>query len=482
MRQSKWFFKTLAPAQTALAEVTGREEDDDDDAVLCTHSLHSMRIWSLEYRPYVDSVSGNVIKGKRGYAVCTAAKLYQEICDTRESDRNWYEVVYGACHLYADYDLPLPSKHSALAAHAEFTRCLQHVLKGKVTSFSEHRLTGTTARKDSMHVRWEMRDAEDHVVVFRSPTECRRVVSAALRYSIETGGSSGQNLGIDHPLFRPAKSSAKPEKDVVTCILDMGVYNPNRNFRLAGNVKPQINAADCAGWLVPFGTPADAVRHMVPVDVFSQNLICFVPSGAHFIDTSDIPDLLDNVRRVLDGTAPDSDATRYLSAAAAAFASSSSSSASISSFFPAAPGPAVSGANPAVAARDPRAAAPSTQRQLETQALAIVRSVLAAADYKVTMRSSGFFVVRMVTTMCAIKGDHHKSNYDTSCYVHLGYPRPRLYLHCFKDACKAKLEARTVCNEVLLSGDTVDELLAEYTRLCDAMLSGAVVANNRDFF
>ena len=457
-------FKKLNPAQEALTSML----DLNGFNKKMTCSTTTPRIWSWEYQPYLDPKSQEEVSGKRGYAVCSIDEIYKHLSTLKPEDRNWYEMIYGSCFMYGDYDLSLPSNKNVRDAHAEFTRCLKHVLKDQVSEFREHVLTANTKRKESMHVKWEFLDQNGCVSVITNPDECRKIVSAALKHSIETCVNLETN-----PLFKTEVD--EDGKKVTTSIFDMGVFNNRRNFRLHGNVKPRLHKNRCDGWLVRFDQASIDQKVFPSKEEFLRDLICLVPASCNYIDTSTMPDLLDYIRRVLEGAGPEVDITRYLQNTDSGNNDNNNNNNNNN--------------NAVVTVKTPivRLPASVSQFSLEKHATNIVKLALAftnPSDFTITQRSSGFFILRMVNHYCVIKGAAHGTNYDTRCHVHLSYPRPNLYINCFSDKCIAKMAIGSVNNQISLDETNADmaSLLEVYKKACEDMLHNSTIKNNMDFF
>lgn len=370
------------------------------------------RIWSGEYAPF-DGDNGKRIEGIRFYLIGSTAQMYGHVCDQHNPEqRNFYEVIYGRCHFYADYDLKTPSTTSVAAAHAAFSKALRKLLDPAVVAdIIEHVLVAhVPGRKESMHVRWEFRSPAGALVVLSCPEDGRRLSSCAIAETL-TMGTDGRPDYASSPLFFTDPETGRP-----ACVLDYGVYNKNRNFRLAGNVKPK-DPGQCRGWLVPaaqnaFGNGAD--RAMPSRRVFYENLVCYIPPDEilpiETLDVSEFPDILDEMRTDILGKHHHVKQVRE--------------------------GAGGAGGEIKRIKRDDATLELKTasQRRIE-DTIENMLSAKAGEDVRIVDRRGGVLTMRIDGCECPIKGVPHSDANNGYYIVRMGYPMPRAYRRCWKTKC-----------------------------------------------
>jgi len=368
------------------------------------------RIWGGEYAPFTGD-RGVEISGIRYYLVGSTEAMYAHIASQRSAERrNFYEVITaGLCHFYADYDLKTPSTTSVAAAHAAFSASLRAMLDpAVVASISENILVGhIPGRKESMHVRWEFRSPTGEIVALSTPEDGRRIASCAILHSVPYN-ADGELDYLASPLFY-----ADPETGRPVCVLDIGVYNNNRNFRLAGNVKPKA-PGECRGWLVPAeqnaaGGGADTV--MPSREVFYKNLVCYFPpeerQSVKVLDVSEFPDGMDNIRKDMLGKNKPASGPRPAKGGEDALIPRSSASKSVAIEF---------------------------HRRIEE----IMENILAAKakeDVSTVDRRGGVMTMRIDGCYCSIKGADHEDARNGYYIARMGYPMMRAYRRCWKTKC-----------------------------------------------
>lgn len=399
-----------------------------DAALSKMKSVSSLtRVWSTELPPYMKD--GKEKKGSRFFWIATPEEAYLHIISHNADIRFQYELIRGPCHMYADYDLPLSELYNVESAHAEFNRVMSLVLLEKVSVIKENVLVAhIPGKKESMHVRWELLDEDGFTLMFESPEDCRRVVSAALRLSLS------EHPFEKNPLFYPGASPG-----LFHCILDWLVYNTNRNFRLAGCLKARVRGSHTLGRLVDSHTPT-----ITPTKaVFMDNLVCLDSKKTKFIDVSDLPD--------------DLDAIRY-------------ESGSVST---APPRFSTSGGLKTVHKR-PHAVAPSVSssfsyslKPLEKWILQQLHRINPADNLSVSCRGEGTWFIRTSSLYCPMKEAVHKDS-DNGCFIiHLSYPLPTGVHRCFKTKCMDKSLFR---KWPAIELKPTESEMAEYKKLCEALL------------
>ena len=242
------------------------------------------RVWSHENPEFVDK-NGKMRTGTRKYYTGTPDEVHAHLCRLAPDDRSEYEIIIGACHLYIDYDLPVDRGRTVADAHREFSAALVRVLAARVHTTDYHVLLAhIPGRKESMHVRCEFAAPDGTILLFRTPEDCQRVVVAAIRDSLASTPFE------TNPLFYPETIDGAV---VHKCILDWGVYNSRRNFRMVGCVKPPKAGGAARGRLVDSADNLAVPAAPPSRASFLRNLICPPASHAHtFLDVSAFPDEL----------------------------------------------------------------------------------------------------------------------------------------------------------------------------------------------
>lgn len=420
------------------------------------------RVWSGEYTPFESKETGKTIQGIRFYLVGTTSQMYDRVCSISDPEkRNFYEVIAGRCHFYADYDLKTPSPKSVAAAHAAFSASLRAILDPNVVaSVTEHILVGhIPGRKESMHVRWEFRDPGGALVMLSCPEDGRRLSSCAISRILPRHPDTGEIDYAASPLFYIDESTGRP-----ACVLDYGVYNKNRNFRLAGNVKPKL-PGKCRGWLVPAAQNAagpDVEVVMPPRSVFYENLVCYVPGedepSVRILDVAEFPDGLDDIRADVLGK------HSHLSCGAGAHAHKRSA-------------PDQDGAGRKRFARDnsvgDEAGDNSEMLACQRRVEGIIENMLSAhagEDVRTVKRSGGVFTMRIDGRGCPIKGGDHEDSNNGYFIVRMGYPMPRAYRRCWKTKCEAIQLSRPPEMEELEPNETYKAEVEKLMKLTAAEL------------
>lgn len=433
------------------------------------------RIWGFEIPVFRDKETGDIVEGIRNYCILSISALYYHLLSLSPHRRNFYEVIYGKCHLFIDYDLAMPSTSNVNDAHAEITRVIKEILSDKISLFGEKVLVAARSpHKQSMHVKYEFFDEQGRSVVFSDPLACRRFISEVVRRSIEQRGFD------NNPLFHKVAGSDAP-----LCVLDLSIYNPNRNFRLAGNTKAKELPEQHRGWLLPPNTPDELVLKMPSMQVFRENLATFVANDCVVLDTSSFPDIMEHVRSLIKAhgkSDPNIDvAIRRINIRKPPASASSSA------------GGAESGNLNSEAydlEHDPdydadeftrsyvtlSQASATLQGRLEECVLRIVKKSIPANGYKIVERYSGIICVRLITYHCEIKGENHRHKMSTFCKVYLFYPSPRVFLSCKKDRCIAKMQSGFDRLEVEIEPDD------QYEEICNQILRDSVCDSTEDFF
>lgn len=372
------------------------------------------RVWSCEYPPF-DGDKGIKVIGVRYYLVGSIASMWKHFRTIRTpEERNFYEVIYDTCHFYADYDLKYPSTTSVAAAHQAFSTALRNLLDTSVVAtITEHVLVGhVPGKKESMHIRWEFRSPSGALVMLANPEEGRKLASAAILATI-TRTPEGELDFLSSPIFHADHATGKP-----VSVLDHSVYNKNRNWRLAGNVKPK-DPGGHAGWMVPVEQNARGGgedRVMVTKEVFYENLVCYIPPEetlpVEILDLSHLPDELEAIRDEILGKNK-------------------------------------SGLKRTIEIKDhhrvsdkirviDKSKPAKSQRQTMERLQGIIENILAAKageDVWLVSVDHGAFTMRIDGEFCPIQGSNHTEAQNGYFITRPGYPMPRAYRKCWKDKC-----------------------------------------------
>jgi hypothetical protein len=232
-----------------------------EPAIQKSNELGQMAIWGYELKPFIpeNSKDGKEVSGIRRYYVMdvpTAFKMIYE--DEKQPEfRNYYEVIFGRCRLFADLDLAIPSiqKATGNAVMGVYT-IIDRIVKEKLAEFypsipitkidycilTAH-LDGV---KESMHVVWRLYDASGREIIFESIEEVRRFMALCVNLACDSLGVSGTESMLPEDPANPLFDHSKP---LHPCILDIGVYNEYRNFRLIHNVKADVITGKKRAWL-----------------------------------------------------------------------------------------------------------------------------------------------------------------------------------------------------------------------------------------
>lgn len=416
--------KKYARLETALDAVPGPE----------------YRVWSHEYTPFRND-ENRLIQGTRCYYILTAEDVYRRIASAPPVERNEHEVLYGPCHLFADYDLERRLGKSIQHAHETFVQYASALLRG-VGTLRENILTAHTAKKESMHVRWDIISSSDgSLCVFEYPEACRQFVSAAIKASVEELGFA------NNPLF------FHESEKVYRCILDEGVYASNRTFRMGDCVKPKENLADVDGWLTDPTIPQKRDSPLAPalgMADFLRHLVCYIPPNTKtsFIDVSKWPDYMDLLRYEA-GVGSKPGPPGYPKPPAPRNTSSSSTTSGLSGSL----GAVVDYIINAIQHKYPAAK-------------------LVLKDNRIM--ESGFFTLRMDgSKYCEIKQADHKTVGCIYFVAHIDFPKPRVVQKCYKTQCRDKTF------QVNLT-ELINE--QEYEKMCLKVLEDKVIKNKTDLF
>ena len=401
---------------------------DEALAALATgDSPSGTRVWSHENPEFVDQ-SGKTRTGTRKYYTGTPDEVHAHLCRLAPDDRSEYEIIIGACHLYIDYDLPVDRGRTVADAHREFSAALVRVLAAHVHAIDYHFLLAhIPGRKESMHARCAFTAPDGAILLIRTPEDCQRVVVAAIRDSLASTPFE------TNPLFYPETIDGAV---VHKCILDWGVYNSRRNFRMVGCVKPPKAGAAARGRLVDSADVLPAPAAPPSRASFLRNLVCPPTDTAHaFLDVSAFPDELDDLR------------------------------------FDAGTGAGAKRRAPGAPAsrKSTRAAAPADS---ELDAWVADRLASALPGERLRRVACGSAMVFATSSrFCPLKKADHKEEGKGYLVVMIGYPNAAVLRKCWKMRCTGA--ARVECE---LAGD------AEYFAIIDRMLETSAAGSADDLF
>jgi len=386
------------------------------------------RVWSHENPEFVDK-SGKTRTGTRKYYTGPPDEVHAHLCRLAPDDRSEYEIIIGACHLYIDYDLPVGRGRTVADAHREFSAALVRVLAALVHAIDYHVLLAhIPGRKESMHVRCEFAAPDGAILLFRTPEDCQRVVVAAIRDSLASTPFE------TNPLFYPETID---DAVVHKCILDWGVYNSRRNFRMVGCVKPPKAGGAARGRLVDSADNLAVPTAPPSRASFLRNLICPPASDAHtFLDVSAFPDELDDLR-VDAGTGA---GTKRRATGAS------------------------------TARKNVRAAPAAVDSELDRWVASRLASALPTEHLR-RISHGGALVFRTSSKFCPLKKADHKEEGNGYLVVIPGYPNAAVLRKCWKNLCTGA--ARVECE---LAGD------AEYFAIINHMLETSTAGSADDLF
>jgi len=389
------------------------------------------RVWSHEYKPFRND-ENNLVEGTRCYYILTFEDVYHRIASSLPIERNEHEVLYGPCHLYADYDLMRGTNKSVPKAHETFVK-YANALLGDIGTLRENVLTANTKKKESMHVRWDIISADGTVCMFEYPEACRQFVSVVIKNTVTDLGFA------NNPLF------VQESEKVFRCIIDDIVYSTNRTFRMGDCVKPKEDVRDVDGWLTDptvDSKRANALDPTLSLADFLRHLVTYVPPGTKtsIIDASSWLDYMEVLRYESGmGSKPSSAPSIPLPPRAREARYS---------------GSGVSGVFGEIIDLVSRAI------QINYPAVKLI--------LKDNRMDTGVFSLRVEgSKYCEIKRADHKTVGCVYFVVHVGFPRPMVAQKCYKNGCKDKF--------FQVNLENID--LKEYGRLCHKVVDEKIIKN-----
>ena len=211
------------------------------------------------------------------------------VSETNPRLRNYYEVIFGHCRLFADYDLSIGTHRvggvlgeKVMEVHtivAAMVRKMLQQLGIMAVRIDQMVLTAhLPGIKESMHIVWRLYGEDGREIVFASVEEVRRFMAMCVNSACDEMNLMPEDAA--NPLF----DHSKPDHP---CIMDIGVYNEFRNFRIIHNVKADAATGKPRAWLSdPIRNPLTLEQTGVPatpltLDEFTTHLVRVWPLKPH---------------------------------------------------------------------------------------------------------------------------------------------------------------------------------------------------------
>jgi hypothetical protein len=241
------------------SHITAKFFKEKDVAIDYSSKHGDVSVWGYEFPPFISKKTGKKADGARCYYVLDPAAAFKMMFHEEKDTlyRNYYEVIFGKCRLFADYDLAIPSIQKAtgdivMGVHTVVDR----VVREKLAEFyptlviSKIDYCILTAHidgvKESMHVVWRLFGEEEKEIIFGSIEEVRRFMAMCINVACDSLGPAHNESMLPEDPRNPLFDHSK---DLHPCILDIGVYNEYRNFRLIHNVKADVVDGRKRAWL-----------------------------------------------------------------------------------------------------------------------------------------------------------------------------------------------------------------------------------------
>jgi hypothetical protein len=416
-----------------------------DDAIKHSSKNGDLSVWSYEFAPYKGK-DGKIAEGRRCYYAMTPQNAFKMIFEDEKSPmfRNYYEVIFGRCRLFADYDLAIPSIQKAtgdavMGVHTIIDLVVREKLAQQYPTITVKRIDYCilTAHidgvKESMHVVWRLYGEDGREIVFDAIEEVRRFMALCVSEACDSLGISGSESLLPEDARNPLFDHSKAEHP---CILDIGVYNEYRNFRLIHNVKADVMAGKKRSWLsdpscnhltaAMQGRPPSKIvlpeflRHLVRVWDFDASTHLLAP--------------VDVIDEDIEFPKYKASAVRHPAGTRVGSRGGSRASTKTQSGYQ-----ATLESLDSTLSRMSVSAGSDALRKIKNWALGVVNEMFPSDAHNLVHDTDGGFTITSDTYLCPYKGMEHTTAPGVHYIVSIEYPLPIIQRKCFKTECLASM-------------------------------------------
>lgn len=258
-------------------------------------------MFSWELKPYlIFNAAKNemtVKKGQRHFTFMSYRAMFMLIKSVAPDQRHYYERVHNGwpCNFFVDLDFELKHVKSGSIDLEKVQDFLWHCCKlvledlriNKIEGFNFDVgkiwwsvLYGNRPGKQSRHLLMHLPENK----MFRNYEDCY------IFYNLVIEKSKKIFPNIEDNILFYLDADTTDEYKVWNCIVDNSVYSKDRDMRMIGNVKNQLDGVEKNGYLYPKCrhdeniSCVDAkcsyrVNHNFSASEFLENMICFLPRG-----------------------------------------------------------------------------------------------------------------------------------------------------------------------------------------------------------